>query len=81
MNKRMHELYIEAAEFAYKICKEEERPGGHADLVWSTLFTGKFAELIVHECAYTARQCRTVRGVDAEDVAQHIESTLLKKSD
>ena len=36
----------------------------------------KFAELLVAECAYIARQCYTVRAVDAEDVAQHIEETF-----
>ena len=77
MKERMNELYIEAAEFAYKICEEEGRPGGHADHIWNTLFTGKLATLIVQECAYAARQCYTVRGADAEEVAQHIEKTLL----
>lgn len=33
----------------------------------------KFAQLIIEECAYAARQCKSVRAVDAEDVAQHIE--------
>jgi hypothetical protein len=36
----------------------------------------RFAELLIHECAYTARQCYTVRAVDAEDVARHIEETF-----
>jgi hypothetical protein len=36
----------------------------------------KFAELIVRECAYIARQCYTVRAVEAEDVAKHIEETF-----
>jgi hypothetical protein len=35
-----------------------------------------FAELIVRECAYIARQCYTVRAVEAEDVAKHIEETF-----
>ncbi len=50
MNERMIELYKEASEFAYKICKEEGRVGGPADHIWNTLSTGKFAELIVKEC-------------------------------
>lgn len=36
----------------------------------------KFAELIIQECAYIARQCYTVRAVDAEYVAKHIEETF-----
>jgi hypothetical protein len=35
-----------------------------------------FFHLVVDECAYTARQCYTVRAVDAEDVATHIKETL-----
>ena len=38
----------------------------------------EFAKLIVSECAYRARQCYTVRAVDAEDVAQHIEESFGK---
>ena len=51
MNERMIELYQEASEFAYKICREEGREGGTSDHIWNTLSTGKFAELIVGECA------------------------------
>lgn len=51
MNLRLVELYEEASEFAYKICKSEGRSGGPADHIWHTLATGKFAELIVNECA------------------------------
>ena len=51
MNERMIELYKEASEFAYKICKDEGRAGGPTDHIWNTLSTGKFAELIVQECA------------------------------
>ena len=51
MNKRMIELYQEASEFAYKICREEGREGGTSDHIWNTLSTGRFAELIVRECA------------------------------
>ena len=51
MNQRMIELYREASEFAYKICREEGREGGTQDHIWNTLSTGKFAELIVRECA------------------------------
>ena len=50
MNERMIELYKEASEFAYKICKDEGRAGGPTDHIWNTLSTGKFAELIVQEC-------------------------------
>lgn len=50
MNERMIELYKEASEFAYKICREEGREGGTSDHIWNTLSTGRFAELIVREC-------------------------------
>ena len=50
MNERMIELYREASEFAYTICREEGRAGGPSDHIWNTLSTGKFAELIVAEC-------------------------------
>ena len=50
MNQRMIELYQEASEFAYKICKEQGREGGTSDHIWNTLSTGKFAELIVQDC-------------------------------
>ena len=52
MNERVIELYKEAAEFAYKICKDEGRSGGPSDHIWNTLSTGKFAELIIKECKY-----------------------------
>jgi len=81
MSERAIELYKQAAAFAYETCKEEGRKGGGEDHIWLSLVMGKFAELLVQECAYTARQCYTVRGVDAEDVAQHIEATLLKNVD
>jgi len=51
MNERTIELYREASEFAYKICREEGRDGGTSDHIWNMLSTGKFAELIVRECA------------------------------
>ena len=50
MTQRMIELYKEAAEFAYKICRDEGREGGPSDHIWNTLSTGRFAELIVREC-------------------------------
>ena len=56
MNQRMIELYQEACEFAYKICREEKRTGGHTDHIWNTLSTGKFAELIVRECVRIDRE-------------------------
>lgn len=51
MNERAIELYKQAAEFAYKICEEEGRKGGSEDHIWLSVATGKFAELIVRECA------------------------------
>jgi len=56
MNERMIQLYREAGEFAYKICREEGREGGPTDHIWNTLSTGKFAELIVRECAKVAEE-------------------------
>lgn len=53
MNERMTELYKEACEFAYGVCKKEGRPGGTSDHIWHTLSTGRFAELIVRECMST----------------------------
>lgn len=50
MNQRMIDLYKEACEFAYKVCREEGRTGGPSDHIWNTLSTGRFAELIVREC-------------------------------
>jgi hypothetical protein len=50
----MIELYKEACEFAYNVCKEEGRAGGSSDHIWNTLSTGRFAELIVRECARIA---------------------------
>ncbi len=51
MNERTNKLYQEASEFAYKICKEQGREGGTSDHIWNALSTGRFAELIVKECA------------------------------
>lgn len=53
MNERMIDLYREACEFAYKVCREEGRTGGPSDHIWNTLSTGRFAELIVWECINT----------------------------
>lgn len=51
MNQRAIELYKEACEFAYGVCKAEGRTGGPSDHIWHTLSTGRFAELMVEECA------------------------------
>jgi len=51
MSERLIELYKEASEFAYKVCKDEGRAGGTNDHIWNSLSTGRFAELIVQECA------------------------------
>lgn len=50
MTQQMIELYKEACEFAYNVCKNEGRTGGPSDHIWHTLSTGRFAELIVREC-------------------------------
>jgi hypothetical protein len=65
MNQRMIELYKEASEFAYKICREQEREGGTSDHIWNMLCTGKFAELIVRECA------RQVNCYEALNIFEH----------
>jgi len=74
MNERMIELYKEAAEFAYKICKDEGRTGGPADHIWNTVSTGKFAELIVRECAGVCEEYRgTEWGKAAECIGEKIK--------
>jgi hypothetical protein len=67
MNRRIQELMAQ--------CEDH----GTWDNRTYTFDKDKFAQLLVAECAYTARQCYTVRGVDAEDVALHIEATLGSK--
>ena len=54
MNERAVELYREACEFAYAVCKQEGRTGGPSDHIWNTLSTGRFAELVIKECANVA---------------------------
>lgn len=66
MNERAVELYREACEFAYGICKQEGRTGGPSDHIWNTLSTGRFAELIVRECC----QFEKTYGGDASLVAR-----------
>ena len=51
MNKRLIELYNQAGEFAYGVCQANGRKGGAEDTVWNSLAVGRFAELIVQECA------------------------------
>jgi hypothetical protein len=57
MNERMIDLYKEACEFAYQVCKEEGRAGGAGDHFWNTLSTGRFAELLVRECISRIEGC------------------------
>lgn len=71
MNKRMIELYKEASEFAYKICKDEGRTGGPSDHIWNTLSTGKFAELIVEECVDIADEYDGVGITITEKIKKH----------
>lgn len=70
MNERVKELAKEANIYPYMNLNDFRR----YDVVDYHL--GKFAELIIAECAYMARQCKTVRAIDAEDVAQYIEESL-----
>ena len=73
MNSRLIELYKEASEFAYKVCQDEGRTGGPSDHIWNTLSTGKFAELIVRECAEVCVSIAAVRAgyndADGRDTA------------
>ena len=72
MNERMIELYKEASEFAYKICREEGREGGTQDHIWNTLSTGKFAELIVKEMLQTCEDHPAWSGrMIGEEIKQH----------
>ena len=71
MNERMIELYREAAEFAYTICRDEGRTGGPTDHIWNTLSTGKFAELIVRECAAVANMNSHQWQVPGDFVLKH----------
>ena len=70
MNERMIELYKEASEFAYTICREEGRAGGASDHIWNTLSTGKFAELIVKECMLRVRSRQQFATEDEQNVTQ-----------
>jgi hypothetical protein len=73
MNERMIELHKQAAEFAYKTCKEEERegrPGWETEYIRNTITTSKFAELIVRECSDISNQ--------AEKQCQH-PGTMIKQ--
>lgn len=47
--ERTIELYKEACEFAYQICRNEGREGGSYDHVWLGLCSGRFAELIYND--------------------------------
>ena len=71
MNVRMIDLYKEACEFAYGVCKEEGRSGGPSDHIWHTLSTGRFAELIVRECANTADLYVGVTGAIGSKIKEH----------
>jgi hypothetical protein len=68
MNERMIELYKEACEFAHNVCKKEGRAGGSSDHIWNTLSTGRFAELIVQECASKVDWIYSEKGKTADGV-------------
>jgi len=72
MNERIFELAKEADLIQWDTLPSGARTPDHESVVKAK----KFAELIVQECAYIARQCYTVRAVEAEDVAKHIETTF-----
>ena len=74
MNERMIELYKQASEFAYEICKQEGRTGGSQDQIWQMLSTGRFAELIIQECGVALRPMlrdMISRGKAHELIKQH----------
>lgn len=70
MNERIRDLTEQAAGDFIENFKWDYLPEIDKDIF------EKFAQLIVQECAYVARQCYAVRAVDAEDVAKHIEETF-----
>lgn len=71
MNERAILLYKEACEFAYGVCKNEGRSGGHSDHIWNTLSTGRFAELIVKECADKVTRQLQVFDIDGNFLLEH----------
>jgi hypothetical protein len=72
VNERMIELYKEACEFAYDACKKEGRIGGTSDHVWNAVSTGRFAELIVQECAKFLKESEGPTAYEcAELIKQH----------
>ena len=74
MNKRAIELYKQAAEFAYKVCRDNGREGGTNDHIWNTISTGKFAELMVEEMYdFIMEESANDRGIpDLGKVKQHL---------
>ena len=50
MNDRAIELFKQAGEEAYKLCKEHGHPVGEVDHIWVSIMAGTLAELIVKEC-------------------------------
>ena len=68
MKQRIKELMIQSGAYDHY----EVNEGVNGD----ELPMIKFAELIVAECAYLARQCYTVSAAQADTVAQHIEEAF-----
>lgn len=73
MNERIRELAKQAKQ---ELASRPKDLLSMPRIITQEEFAEKFAELLIHECAYTARQCYTVRAADAEDVARHIEETF-----
>ena len=73
MNERAIKLYQEACEFAYVICRQEGRTGGPSDHIWNTLSTGRFAELIVRECANIVNSLEQYEGQGDCSTAEYIK--------
>ena len=70
MNQRTTELYQQALEFAYNNVPREDWNSG----VFHPIVSGKFAELIVRECAVVAD-----RWVDDEDNGHNLVSDKLRQ--
>ena len=51
MNDRALELFEQAGEEAYKLCREHGRKVGEVDHIWVSIMAATLYELVVKECA------------------------------
>ena len=77
MNERTVELFKQASEAAYKLCKENGRKVSETDSIWVAVMAANLAELVAKECVkkceFIADQCAmTNRDLD---VARKTAST------